>query len=75
MLMPQWVDMGMDMGRLRAAEFDAEVNNNVGNPVDANGEPVNIAAHIYHHMQNGHETGGIGDLGMYALFKLFDIES
>ena len=72
MLMPQWVDMNMDMERLRASEFDAEVNNNVGNPVDANGEPINIAAHIPHHFQNGHETGGIGDLGMYALFKLFD---
>lgn len=72
MLMPQWVDMNMDMERLREAEFDAEVNNNVGNPVDENGEPVNIAAHIPHHLQNGHETGGIGDLGLYGLFKLFD---
>jgi Protein of unknown function (DUF3570) len=27
---------------------------------------------IDHHIQNDHETGGIGDLGMYALFKLFD---
>ncbi len=28
--------------------------------------------HITHHKQNPHETGGIGDLGMYALFKVFD---
>ncbi|MCX7102845.1 MAG: DUF3570 domain-containing protein, partial [Methylobacter sp.] len=27
---------------------------------------------IRHHLQSGHQTGGIGDLGMYGLFKLFD---
>ena len=42
MLMPQWVDMNMDMERLRGAEFDDEANNNMGNPVDKNGEPLNI---------------------------------
>jgi hypothetical protein len=31
-----------------------------------------LGGHIGHHLQNSHETGGIGDLGMYALFKLFD---
>jgi hypothetical protein len=73
MLMPQFVDMSMDMARLRGSEFDSEANNNVGNPIDPNsGEPINIAAHIPHHVQNSHETGGIGDLGMYALFRLFD---
>jgi hypothetical protein len=72
MLMPQFMDMSMDMARLRSSEFDVEANNNVGNPVDPQGEPTNIAAHIPHHAQNSHETGGIGDLGMYALFKLFD---
>lgn len=30
-------------------------------------------SHASHHIQNGHETGGIGDLGMYALFRLFDV--
>ena len=72
MLMPQWVDMSMDMERLRGPEFDQLVNNNAGNPVNESGQPINIAAHITHHLQNGHDTGGIGDLGMYALFKLFD---
>jgi hypothetical protein len=72
MLMPQFVDMSMNMGRLRGSEFDSLANSNAGNSVDANGDPINIAAHIPHHLQNGHETGGIGDLGMYALFKLFD---
>ena len=27
---------------------------------------------IRHHLQSGHQTGGIGDLGMYGMFKLFD---
>ena len=72
MLMPQFVDMGMGMERLNGAPADQESNNNVGNPLDQNGQPINIAAHIPHHVQNGHETGGIGDLGMYALFKLLD---
>jgi Protein of unknown function (DUF3570) len=72
MLMPQFMDMGMDMARLDGAPPDSEANNNVGNPVDENGQPLNIGQHITHHTQNGHETGGIGDLGMYALFKLFD---
>jgi len=72
MLMPQFVDMSMDMDRLRGTEFDQDADNNAGNPVDANGVPIPISQHIYHHLQNGHQTGGIGDLGMYALFKLFD---
>jgi Protein of unknown function (DUF3570) len=72
MLMPQFMDMGMTMNRLDSAPFDDVANNNVGNPVNPNGEPLNIGQHITHHVQNGHETGGIGDLGMYALFKVFD---
>ncbi|MEQ1485496.1 DUF3570 domain-containing protein [Methyloglobulus sp.] len=27
---------------------------------------------LAHHIANGHETGGIGDTGMYGLFKLWD---
>ena len=27
---------------------------------------------ISHHVQSGHQTGGVGDVGMYGLFKLFD---
>ncbi|NOU44007.1 MAG: DUF3570 domain-containing protein [Methyloglobulus sp.] len=65
MVMPMWMDMNMSMRRLDGAPPDEEANNNVGN------NPLS-SAHIPHHLQNGHETGGFGDLGMYALFKLFD---
>jgi Protein of unknown function (DUF3570) len=58
MLMPQFTDMDMDMRRLDGAPSTG----NLGTE----------SQHIVHHSQNGHETGGIGDLGMYALFKLFD---
>jgi Protein of unknown function (DUF3570) len=60
MLMPQFMDMSMTMGALNGAP----------NPQSA--LDFNLAQHIPHHIQSGHETGGIGDLGMYALFKLFD---
>ncbi|MBK8815694.1 MAG: DUF3570 domain-containing protein [Methylococcaceae bacterium] len=53
MLMPQFVDMDMDMRLL-----------------DGAAPPPN--PHGMHHVQNGHETGGIGDVGMYALVELFD---
>ncbi len=53
MLMPQFLDMDMDMRLL-------------------DGAPPSPSAHVIHHVQNGHETGGIGDLGMYALAGLFD---
>ncbi|MEQ1484443.1 DUF3570 domain-containing protein [Methyloglobulus sp.] len=72
MLMPQFMDMGMTMNRLDGAPLDSEAAKNIGNPLDSNGVPLDIGRHIPHHVQNGHETGGIGDLGMYALFKLFD---
>ncbi|MCX7096933.1 MAG: DUF3570 domain-containing protein [Methylococcales bacterium] len=71
MLMPQFMTMSMTMDRLRSADYDELANNNVGNPLGADGLPTPIANHIPHHLQNGHETGGIGDLGMYALVKLF----
>jgi len=72
MLMPQFVDMSMTMNRLDGAPQDSEADNNVGNPQDPDGVPLAIGQHIAHHVQNGHETGGIGDVGMYAMFKLFD---
>lgn len=50
MLMPQFVDMNMDMRQLKDA------------PIDPN-------MHIH---QGGHNTGGVGDTGMYAITKLFD---
>jgi len=67
MLMPQLMDMNMSM---RALEGVDSPNNSgainigqIGNGIDG---------HYAHHLQNGHQTGGIGDLGMYGLFKLFD---
>lgn len=60
MLMPQFVDMSMSMRGLAGAP-DAEAT--LGH---------NLSGHVTHHIQNGHETGGIGDLGMYGLVKLFD---
>lgn len=59
MLMPQFMDMDMDMRKLGGAPNLADTDSILSN-------------HALHHSQNGHETGGIGDLGMYALFKLLD---
>lgn len=58
MLMPQFMDMNMS---LRGLERENYID--LGH---------NLNGHYYHHIQNGHETGGIGDTGMYALFKVFD---
>ncbi len=57
MLMPQFMDMSMSMRALSTEIFS------VSHALDG---------HYNHHLQNGHETGGIGDTGMYALFKIFD---
>ncbi len=73
MLMPQFMDMNMSMRRLDGAPSDDLAVNNVGNPIDpSTGTPFTIGQHIPHHIQNGHETGGIGDVSLYAMFKLFD---
>jgi hypothetical protein len=58
MVMPQFMDMSMTMRRLNGAPPDSEA------PDDG--------VHIPHHVDNGHETGGISDMGVYALVKLFD---
>ncbi len=50
MVMPQFMDMDMDMRPLKGVTV---------NP-------------IQDHLHGGHRTGGIGDTGMYALFKMFD---
>jgi len=50
MLMPQFMDMDMDMRPLQGVKVDVTED----------------------HLHGGHRTGGIGDTGMYALFKLFD---
>ncbi len=57
MLMPQFVDMAMP--QYEPAAF-REYNSGVGH-----------GGHSAGHLHN-HETGGIGDTGMYALVKLFD---
>jgi hypothetical protein len=72
MLMPQFVDMSMSMTRLTGAPEDFVANSNIGNGVDEFGEPLAIYTHIGHHVTTGHQSGGIGDLGIYALFKLYD---
>jgi hypothetical protein len=53
MLMPQWMDMEMDMTML-----DGFTGNSMGG---MHGGAV-----------PNHQTGGIGDTGLYALFKLFE---
>ena len=59
MLMPQFMDMSMGFQTLSETYPNLEHN---------------LSGHYFHHLQNGHETGGIGDLGMYSLFKLFDYD-
>ncbi|MDD2723023.1 MAG: DUF3570 domain-containing protein [Methylovulum sp.] len=50
MLMPQFMDMDMDLRLLEGVSYNA----------------------FQDHLHGGHRTGGVGDTGMYALFKLFD---
>ena len=59
MVMPQFMDMSMTMRRLTGAPPDKTA-------------PDGGGAHIPHHVENGHETGGISDMGVYALFKVLD---
>jgi len=59
MVMPQFMDMSMTMRRLSGAPPDDEA-------------PDGGGVHIPHHVENGHETGGISDMGVYALFKVLD---
>jgi len=56
MLMPQFVDMGMNFRGLDGAPL----------PDDANTKAAVM------HSEHPHATGGIGDTGLYALFKLLD---
>lgn len=57
MLMPQFVDMDMTMRRLGGA------------PAPSNETEREL---ITHHTLHESETGGVGDTGLYAMFKLFD---
>ncbi|MEQ1529424.1 MAG: DUF3570 domain-containing protein, partial [Methylococcales bacterium] len=59
MLMPQFVDMHMTLRSLNGAPG-----------VDESTDPGTDAA--IKHANHEHTTGGIGDTGMYALFKVFD---
>lgn len=59
MLMPQFVDMDMSMRQVASpADFGL---------TDIDGTKLR---HIDHHLNAGHSTGGVGDTGLYALFKL-----
>ena len=60
MVMPQFVDMNMSM---------RQIANPKDYHLDING---NKLSHITHHVEAGHSTGGVGDTGMYALFKLWN---
>ena len=61
MLMPQFMDMHMTMRPLDGAPATPAMTTPLG------------AAII--HSQHEHITGGVGDTGMYALFKLFKTEN
>ncbi|MDD1611979.1 MAG: DUF3570 domain-containing protein, partial [Methylococcaceae bacterium] len=65
MVMPQFMDMSMGMRRLSGAPPDDEV------PPEYPGAPSG-GVHIPHHVESGDETGGISDMGVYALFKILD---
>ncbi|MGR9108149.1 MAG: DUF3570 domain-containing protein, partial [Gammaproteobacteria bacterium] len=56
MLMPQFMDMNMNLRQLQGAPPPN---------ADANG------GHFHSAGGGGHETGGVGDTGLVALFKLF----
>jgi len=56
MLMPQFVDMNMSTRELNGAPSATS----------------DQQALINHHTLHAHTTGGIGDTGIYAMFKLFD---
>ncbi|MBK7474228.1 MAG: DUF3570 domain-containing protein [Betaproteobacteria bacterium] len=59
MFMPQFVDMNMSMrGLLNQAEQGALA--------------PEVRALYQHHTLHGHTSGGIGDTGIYTVFKLFD---
>ncbi len=59
MLMPQFVDMNMNS---RA----------VGTPLASSPDNFELQQIIKHHILHEHSTGGIGDTGMYAMFKLLN---
>lgn len=59
MLMPQFMDMSMDMKSLD------------GSPVPPSGTSTYTGIAVSH-TKHEHITGGIGDTGIYAMFKLFD---
>ena len=56
MLMPQFVDMNMSSRALTGAPTPT----------------FNDQMLIDHHTLHEHTTGGVGDTGMYAMFKLFE---
>jgi Protein of unknown function (DUF3570) len=60
MLMPQWMDMDMDM------RWTSERTNPMDESHGHSG--IEMGPHDHHNT----ETGGVGDTGLYAMIKLFD---
>ena len=59
MLMPQFVDMNMS-------------SKAVGSPPPSGAASFDLQQIINHHILHEHTTGGVGDTGMYAMFKLLE---
>lgn len=59
MLMPMYMDMSMNMRGLLTPAEQARL-------------PFDINALYEHHTLHQHETGGIGDIGIYATFKMWE---
>ena len=59
MLMPQFVDMNMS-------------STAIGAPLPPTSANFDLQQIINHHTLHEHTTGGVGDTGLYAMFKLLD---
>ncbi|NOU23616.1 MAG: DUF3570 domain-containing protein [Methyloglobulus sp.] len=80
-MLPQEMTMNMHMLELMAAPTDwltlmlmpqfMDMDMGLYTPSSLRLSPEELA-HRHSHAGHGHETGGIGDTGMYALVKLFD---
>jgi hypothetical protein len=58
MIMPQYIDMNMSMSPVNGAPFAPDGMGPIGSAVM--------------HADHPHTTGGVGDTGLYAMFKLID---
>src|SRR4029079_16961156 len=62
MVMPTYMDMNMNMQGLLTPAEQAQL-------------PPALEGMYMHHTMHTNETGGIGDTGLYATFKLYDAPS